>query len=520
MKRRNLTLSMLTLFVVFTSISHAQITSKQVDQLVNTALQKFNVAGTGVAIVKDGKVVHMQGYGLSSATTKERVNEHTRFAIASNSKAFTSMALALLVDQKKMKWTDKVVEYIPTFKMYNSYVTDNFTIVDLLTHRSGLGLGAGDLMFFPDGADFTMDDVVKSFQYHKPQSDFRTKFDYDNLLYMVAGEVVKRVSGKSWSAFVEDHIMKPLGMNESAGTYERLKNKKNVASPHADIKGKLTPLKAFDLGVGEAAGGINASISDMAKWVQMHINNGVYGKKKLVSRGNHNFMWTPQTNRNFNPTSKTRYRTHLNAYGLGWGIKDMKGNMVYSHTGGLPGMLSKVLIVPEMELGIIVLTNTSDGGGALFSAVTNTILDSYLGLEDFGWTNKYAASIKQNSQNTNKIVDDIWETVSNTKNNSIDVANFTGTFKDNWFGKVKIYLKDGQLWFKSLRSPKLHAKMQLYKDNTFAMKWPFQDMNADAFAMFSLDKNGKAIGIKMKGISPRIDFSFDFQDLDLKRVKE
>ena len=505
---------------LLTGTIYAQISESQIDQLVSTALEKFNVAGTGVAVVKDGKIIHMRGYGLSSVATKERVNKQTRFAIASNSKAFTSMSLSILVDRKQLKWTDKVVDYIPNFKMYDSYVTANFTIVDLLTHRSGLGLGAGDLMFFPDGADFTMDDVVKSFQYQKPQSGFRTKFDYDNLLYMVAGEVVKRISGKSWSAFVEENIMKPLTMNESAGTYQRLVNKNNVASPHADHKGILNPLKSFDLGVGEAAGGIYASINDLSKWVLMHINNGKYADTTLVSRKNHDFMWTPQTNRGFNPISNSRYKVHLNAYGLGWGIRDMKGHMVYSHTGGLPGMLSQILIVPEMELGIIVLTNTSDGGGALFSAVTNSILDSYLGLEDFGWTDKYAAFIKKNKTTADKAVHKIWETVTNSKKIAIEVANFTGTYKDNWFGEIKIYLKDGELWFKSMRSQKLHAKMQFYKANTFAIKWPFQDMNADAFAMFTLDENGKAIGIKMKGISPNIDFSFDFQDLDLKRVKE
>ncbi len=313
MKRINLTLATLLLFMVFYATLNAQISTKQIDALVDNALQKFNVAGVGVAIVKGGKVIHLKGYGVSSVQTKKRVNEHTRFSIASNSKAFTAMALGILVDRKQLNWTDKVVDYIPEFKMYNAYVTANFTIVDLLTHRSGLGLGAGDLMFFPDGADFTMDDVVKSFQYQKPQSGFRTKFDYDNLLYMVAGEVVKRISGKSWSAFVEENIMKPLNMNESAGTYQRLTDKNNVASPHATIKYKLSPLKAFDIGIGASAGGINASISDLTKWVTMHLNNGKYADTTLVSLKNHNFMWTPQTIRSFSPTANPPYKTHLNA---------------------------------------------------------------------------------------------------------------------------------------------------------------------------------------------------------------
>jgi len=507
------------LFMLCTFSVNAQISSKQIDNLVSSALKKFNVAGVGVALVKDTKVIHLKGYGYTSVKTKEKVNAHTRFAIASNSKAFTAMALALLVDRKQLNWNDKVVDYIPEFKMYNAYVTANFTIVDLLTHRSGLGLGAGDLMFFPDGADFTIDDVLKSFQYQKPQSGFRTKFDYDNLLYMVAGEVVKRISGKSWSAFIEENIMKPLGMNESASTYQRLSDKKNVATPHAEIKGELMPLAPFNISVGASAGGIYASINDLTKWVTMHLNNGTYGDKVLVSVKNHNKMWTPYTVRNYKPIAKPPYKTHLNAYGLGWGIMDLNGYMVYSHTGGLPGMLSKILLIPEMGVGIIVLTNTSDGGGALFSAITNTIVDSYLGLPKSDWIGRYYTAMQKRQQKGDAISAKVWQTVEAAKNTPINTDNYIGFYKDNWFGMIEIFIKDKQLWFKSLRSPKLNGPMAFYKANTFAIKWAYNDMNADAFAMFTLDENGKAIAIKMKGISPNIDFSFDFQDLDLKRVK-
>ncbi len=520
MKKIGLSLMAFVLFMVHATSVNAQITSKQIDKLVQNALLKFNVAGVGVAVVKDNKVIHLKGYGVTSVKTKEKVNAHTRFAIASNSKAFTSMALAILVDRKQLNWNDKVVDYIPEFKMYNAYVTANFTIVDLLTHRSGLGLGAGDLMFFPDGADFTMDDVVKSFQYQKPQSGFRTKFDYDNLLYMVAGEVVKRISGKSWSAFIEENIMKPLGMNESAGTYKRLTDKNNVATPHAEIKGKIIPLVPFNIGVGASAGGINASISDLTKWVMMHLNNGIYGDNKiLVSLKNHNKMWRPYTIRSFKPIAKAPYKTHLSAYGLGWGIVDLNGYMMYSHTGGLPGMLSQILLIPEMGLSIIILTNTSDGGGTLFSAISNTIVDSYLGLPKSDWINRYYTATQKHQQKGDAVTDKVWQTVEKAKSTHINTSNYVGFYKDNWFGMIEIFLKNKQLWFKSSRSPKLNGPMYFYKANTFAIKWAYQDMNADAFAMFTLDENGKAIALKMKGISPNIDFSFDFQDLDLKRVE-
>lgn len=204
------------LFVCLASTSaFAQLSSAKIDSVMQNALQKFKVAGASIAIVKDGKIIHSKGYGISSVETKKTVNEYTNFQIASNTKAFTTAALSILEDEGKLKWTDKVKDYLPEFKMYNDYVTENFNIQDLLTHRSGLGLGVGDLMFFPDGSDFTAKDVMTSFQYFKPVSAFRTQFDYDNLLYVVAGEVIAKVSGMSYDQFVQQKIITPLQMNRT-----------------------------------------------------------------------------------------------------------------------------------------------------------------------------------------------------------------------------------------------------------------------------------------------------------------
>lgn len=201
----------------------AQISTPQVDELVERTIKTFDVPGIAVAIVKDGKVIHSKGYGVKSILTNEKVDANTLFGIASNSKAFTSAALAILVDEGKVKWDDKVIQYLPNFRMYNEYVTNEFTIRDLLTHRSGLGLGAGDLMIWPDGSDFTAQDIVQNLQYLKPVSAFRTQFDYDNLLYIVAGEVIRVASGKSWCDFVEERIMKPLEMDNSVSVIPSVK---------------------------------------------------------------------------------------------------------------------------------------------------------------------------------------------------------------------------------------------------------------------------------------------------------
>lgn len=505
---------------VLNNSSYAQMSSTQVDSLVSYAMSKFNVAGVSVAIVKDGKIVHEKGYGVKSVVTNSPVNEHTNFAIASNSKAYTTTALAILVEEGKLSWTDKVKDYIPEFKMYNPYVTENFNIQDLLTHRSGLGLGIGDLMFFPDGSDFTIDDLLSSFQHFKPTSAFRTKWDYDNLLYIVAGEVIARISGMTWEDFITKRILEPLQMDNTYPSLDRIKDISNLATPHDANTGKLKALPNYKEMINGSAGGIYSNVNDVCNWMLMHLNHGKYGdslKNELFTVESQREMWKIHTVQEAD--QNPRYNSHFRGYGLGWGLTDVLGNMSVSHTGGLPGMLSKTIMIPDLNLGVVVLTNTSDDGAALFSILTNSIVDSYLGLEDFGWTDKYAAYFERRKAEGDKVTQKVWETVDAANDSHINFEDYIGIYKDNWFGKVEVLMKDDQLWFKSYRSPKLNGAMYFYNANTFAIKWEYQDMNADAFAMFSLDEHGKGDRIKMKGISPNIDFSFDFHDLDLYRIK-
>lgn len=516
MKKTATLLSSLLVILFVSNETVAQLTSPKIDSLVENALVTFKVAGASIAIVKDGKVIHQKGYGLTSITTKEKVNEYTNFQIASNTKAFTAAALSILEDEGKLKWTDKVKDHLPEFKMYNDYVTENFSIQDLLTHRSGLGLGAGDLMFFPDGADFTMKDVLTSFQYFKPVSAFRTKYDYDNLLYIVAGEVIARTSGMSYDTFVQKRIVEPLQMkNTFVGSL--MKDKSNRATPHSSMSGSIKTIDAQDVGLDSPAGGIFSNVADMSKWMLVQLNRGNYGtdlKTSLFSSKNHNEMWRLHTVLETNRFP--RYNSHFNGYGLGWFLTDVKGNLKVSHTGGLPGMVSEVSMYPDLNLGIVILTN-SDEGGALISAVSGTIADSYLGLDDYGWTDKIAGWMQYQKNMSDVVTKKVWEKVGSAKTVKVKYEDFIGIYEDRWFGKIEVFEKDKNLWFKSYRSPKLNGPMAFYNANTFAIKWEYQAMNADALAMFSLDEKGKAQSIKMKGISPNIDFSFDFQDLDLQR---
>ncbi|MBD2754407.1 serine hydrolase [Spirosoma validum] len=502
---------------------HAQpISSPQIDALVQRTLTTFDVPGIAVAVVKDGKVIHSKGYGVRSLKTNEKVDENTLFGIASNSKAFTAASLGILMDEGKLKWDDKVIDYIPEFHMYNAYVTEEFTIRDLLTHRSGLGLGAGDLMFWPDSSNFTMKDIIHNLRYLKPVSGFRTKYDYDNLLYMVAGEVIERVSGKSWEAFVEERIMKPLGMNRSAGTYSRLADKANVIDAHAPVNGKVQVISRDIFRFGNSAGGINSSVADMSKWVITQLNRGKYGEnlsKQLFSEKVHADMWSSQTILPVSPTPVPPYNTHFSAYGLGWGLSDVNGYKQVTHTGGLAGMVTQVTLLPERQLGIIVFTNQQSG--AAFSAITNTIKDSYLGIQPTDWIKVYSERVKKGQDEAGKITNDIWASIEKEQKTNvakIDFASFTGTYRDNWFGDVIISQRNEKLWFQSLRSPKLTGELFFYKNNTFIVKWTNRSFDADAYVTFRTDENQKPASINMKPISPLTDFSFDFQDLDLQRV--
>ncbi len=519
------------LIVLFSIVwANAQMTATQIDDLVNNAMSAIdNTVGFAVGVVKDGEIVHAKGYGINSVDSKEAVTADTPFGIASNSKAFTSAALAILVNQGKINWEDKVIDYIPEFKMYNDYVTYNFTIQDLLTHRSGLGLGAGDLMIFPSDSDFTITDVLTSFQYFEPTTAFRTQFDYDNLLYLVAGEFTTRVSGKTWETFVDEEILKPLQMNNSFSSFSDAWKSGNYAVAHSfdgqTLKAIENPKPDVNTKqkLNGAAGGIWASVNDMCKWMLVQLNEGNYGadfEKTLYSEQQQQEMWRVHTPIKIQSDPMLPFKSNFSGYGLGWFLSDMNGFFKVEHSGLIAGMSSEVILIPELELGIVVLNN-SEGADLMNGLMGFNLLDEYLKLETgINWLEMTKGLQQRRQQMRDSDSDKVWAKVKSNKAVKINKHNYVGVYKDDWFGKVDVFDKDGDLWFKSHKSPRLNGKMEFYEGNAFAIKWEYQDMEADAFAIFSLDENGNAQNIKMKGISRFIDFSFDFQDLDLKRVLE
>jgi CubicO group peptidase (beta-lactamase class C family) len=535
------TTSICLLFFFLSFCGRAQpLSSLAIDSLVERTLRAFDVPGIAVCVIKDGKVVHSKGYGVRSLVTRQPVDEHTLFGIASNSKAFTTAALGMLVDEGKLSWDDKVRKYIPEFKLFDPYVTEEFTIRDLLCHRSGMGLGAGDLMFFPDSSDFTIPDILHNLQFLKPVTSFRSQYAYDNNLYIVAGEVVARVSGMSWEDFIEKRIMAPLGMTQSAASYDRLGDSSDVIDGHAPVEGRVRVIARSRSKVDHAAGGIYSNIADLSKWVLLHLQGGKFGADsvRLFSEAVFHERWAPQTI--LSVGGPGTYNTHFAGYALGFVVNDVMGYKQVSHTGGLEGMVTQITMIPELGLGIIVLTNQQEG--LAFQSITNQIKDGYFGMAGTDRVTQYAAIRRKQLDDARKLTDSIWSEVNQFQAKQAAVGRrgaagvagsrrgvvgsgavlpdwsmYLGKYKDVWLGEVVISLKNGKLWFDSKRSPKLTGELLPYKGNSFVVKWNDRSMDADAYVIFSLDERGLASGITMKPISPLTDFSYDFQDLDFHR---
>ena len=504
-------------FIVFSLISFAQVEEKKLDELIQNTLKTFDVPGMSVGIIKDGKTVFSKGFGVRSLTTKLPMDDNTLVGIASNSKAFTCVALAILSDEGKLNWDDKVSKYIPEFQMYDSYVSQNVTIKDLVTHRTGLGLGQGDLMFFPEGGNLTVKDIVHNVRYLKPENSFRTTLDYNNIMFIVAGEVITRISGLSWAEFIEQRIMKPVGMNASFGSYNRAKAIANKIDAHAPVDGKAVAIPHDWNETANAAGGIMSNIKDMTTWAQFLLNNfTTKDGKKLVSDKNIQQLWSLQIS---SPVSlKNPYDTNFYGYGLGWFLSDVKGHKQVQHTGGLNGTVTQFTLIPDMKLGIVVLTNQQSG--AAFNTITNTVKDSYLGIADRNWLKTYSERMKKADGEYSKQKKEAFaksEAFRKEKNLHPKPEQFVGTYNDQWFGDIEISSIENTYRISCKNSPRLKGELLPFSNNSFIIKWDDRSYDADAYLIFNYDENGKAESAKMKAISDVTDFSFDFDDLDLKR---
>ncbi|SHG86997.1 serine hydrolase [Winogradskyella jejuensis] len=507
----------LLLCIVSLSLS-AQIEAEKLDKLIQETLTTFDVPGISVGILKDNQIIYSRGFGVRSLETKKKMNAETKVGVASNSKGFTCFALAMLIDEGKLNWDDKVRKYIPEFQLHDPYITEAFTIRDLVTHRSGLGLGSGDLMFFPEGSDFTIQDIIDNQKYIKPQSQFRTDFRYNNNMYIVAGEVLKRVSGMSWEDFIETRIMRPVGMVNSKASYNRVTDKSNIIEAHTRTEGKVIQIPHDWSPTANAAGGIVSNVRDMLTWAQFLMNDAVtVDGTRLLSSEQFHELWQLQT-----PLKVRKgdwYDSNFRGYGLGWFLTDVKGGhkQVY-HTGGLLGTVTQFTMIPDLNLAIVVLTNQMNGRA--FNTITNTIKDAYLGYENRDWLKNYGSSHVRNLKYNDSIKASVFAQVDKMNGSKLlpQPKQIVGTYKDAWFGNIIISHDGKNYTIKSERSSQLVGELLPYSPTTYVAKWNNRSFDADVFVNFTFDKDGKAQSATMKFVAPITDFSFDFEDLELKRI--
>ena len=490
------------------------------DAFVDRVMKAFEVPGIGLAIVKDDAVVLAKGYGVRKMGEPAPVDGRTLFGIASNTKVFTAAALGLLVEEGKIRWDAPVIDYLPWFQMWDPYVTRELTIRDLLVHRSGLGLGAGDLLWWPPST-YNRREIAGRLRYLRPATSFRSAYAYDNVLYLIAGEVIEAVSGQPWEDFVGGRILKKVGMTGSNLRHsEAVAAKGNVAATHAPVNGVVRPIAPFLSDNTNPAGGINSSAEDMARWVRVLLAEGALPDgQRLFSTATWRQLTTLVTPIPIGsgPPELAAIRPNFNGYGLGLGVRDYRGEKMLTHTGGLPGYLSRVAWLPGKKLGVVVLTNQESGEA--FDAIVNHLVDHYLGAGGADWVEAYQ-KVRARQQGSFEETERKAQAARNASSTpSLPAASYGGTYRDAWYGDVFVRENAGKLVMEFSRTPSLVGTLEHFQHDTFIVRWNDRELRADAYVTFTLRPNGTIDHAEMEAVSPLTDFSFDFQDLELRKIK-
>jgi CubicO group peptidase (beta-lactamase class C family) len=477
------------------------------------------VPGMAIAIVENGEVALARGFGVRKMGGPEKVDSDTIFMTGSTGKAMTAAALATLVDAGKLKWDDPVTNYIPGFQMYDPWVTREMTIRDLLVHRSGLGLGAGDLLVIPRGT-LSRAEVVRRIRFIKPASSFRSGYAYDNILYIVAGHVIDQVSGQTYEEYVREHVFKPAGMLHSTSDEAHRFATPNRASPHGRVGQAVRgigPLKLLDehdnlAPASTPAGLLAISANDLARWLQIQLARGkVPGGGQLFSEASSAEMWTPQTIEPIGPAlpGLEEMTPNFQQYALGWEVRDYAGAKIIWHSGGIFGFVTVVVLIPEKNVGFAITQNSEDGQARF--GLMYELLDHYLGRPKKDWPaaitkfrqERFAAALAAMNEKAAAPV---------KSKPTLPPDKYAGRYVDAWYGAIQIASDKKGLTLDFTNTPNMRGKLTHWQYDTFIARFDDPGIEA-AYVTFSLGAEGKVERITMKPVSPLADFSFDYQDL-------
>ncbi|HVQ34270.1 MAG TPA: serine hydrolase [Lysobacter sp.] len=506
------------------------------DARVESSMKSHGVPGLAIAIVEDGKPVLAKGYGVRKLGSPERVDADTIFPTGSTGKAITTAALAVLVDEGKLKWDDKVIDHMPGFRMYDPWVTNEMTVRDLLVHRSGLGLGAGDLMFVP-ASSRSRADTVHALRYIKPATSFRSGYAYDNVLYAVAGQLIEEVSGQSWEVFVRERVLKPAGMTSSVTEQSARFANPNRAYPHGRVSGRVRGVgeqsvldERKTLGDnGAPAGGLSSSANDMAHWMQVQLGHGTWtnpeGKQvQVFSEAQSKEMWTPATLMPLPswPPKLKAAQPKFSAYALGWNVTDYRGAKLIAHGGAIFGVQTYIVLIPERNLGIAVQMNAEDV--QVMRGIALELIDHYLGAPKNDWVAAFDEFMQLRLDGGLAALDATAKTRASKAGASLPVSGYAGKYADAWYGPITIALDKsaqdkGGLRIDFTQSPGMAGRLEHWQHDTFRTVWDDSSIEP-AYVTFGLDAEGKVDRVTFKPVSPIADFSYDYADLQFVPVQD
>lgn len=492
---------------------------ERVGDVVAQFMDAFEIPGASIAIALPDGTSYVRGFGVRKLGQPDVVDEETRFAIASNSKAFLCACLAMMVDEGRLAWDDPVTDHLPEFRMHDATVTKMMTVRDLLAHRSGLSPGAGDLMLFPR-TDHTAADILKALPHFKPSSGLREAYSYQNILYVVAGLILQKISGLDWDAFVRRRIFGPLGMrtavpNETGGApANRACGHGRLGPPIRGI-GSLEPLESRGNAIAGPAGGIHASATEMLSWLKVQLARGELPDcSRLWSVAQADEMWTPRiiTMSGPGPCTEMPERPVMQGYALGWGVNDYRGQRMVTHGGMVAGYVSRVALLPEAGLGLFAAFNCEDGEA--ISALRYALIDLLTHAPEFAWIGAVQKRGAETQSKMRNLLSD-GDFIPPPGGLTLPLETYTGLFRDAWYGDVLITKSGEALAVEFMRTPAFTGALEPF--GTDACRTRFPRGYEDAIIDFIID-SGKVTRLAMKALSPFADFSYDFRDLAFARV--
>jgi CubicO group peptidase (beta-lactamase class C family) len=504
---------LLTGLIIVTSVAQAQkvdrskFISDSLDNYINRALTDWRIPGAAVCIVKDNKVVLMKGYGIKELGLNNKVDDNTLFMIGSNTKAFTATALAMLQTQGKLSLDDKVIKYLPGFKLENKFAGEEVIIRDLLCHRIGFRTFQGDFTFY--NTDLTREQVIQKMSLVKAAYPFRTKWGYTNSAFLTAGQIIPKVTGKPWEAYLRENIFAPLGMMNTLALSADITKSLNRSAPHTFVNGQLTAIPYCQIDGMAPCGSISSSVNDMSKWVLAQLNDGKVGQRQIIPA-----LAIEATRQ---PQDYVGNITYLSGemsyelYGLGWFLQTYDNRQIVSHTGGVNGYVSSVTLIPKEHLGIVILTNTDVNN--FYEAMKWDIIDAYLKQPFRDYNQRYLNYFKVNQQKENAEDKKLRDSVALNRLPALSPAQYIGKYVNELYGSMTVTQGMGNdLEMRFEHHPKMYAHLQPLGGNRFYVTFSDPVLGKAIFPFTVV--NGKVAGVRVKVA----DF-VEYDPYDFKKVE-